>query len=132
MDLPEAYYRALRIAEDRVVILPCEEEIDVSAVPEGVVFVLAKWSVASQLSFRELNAALAEAPELSTLKLLIADTDCEATQRFMEELGDVPSGSGETYWIKGGVVLSRILARSKEQGQAMRQHARRVVGDMER
>lgn len=108
MTLPNAYRRELKVPEERVALLLGDAPIDVTAVKRGVLFVLARWSGASQLSFRALNALLADAAEDLEICLLVADTDTPSAQQFMQQQGDVPSGNGETYWIKDGLVLGKL------------------------
>src|SRR5271165_6094972 len=100
----------LRIPEDRLVFLSGAEEIDVSQLQDAILFVMAKWSGASQLSFRALNTVLAEMPSTAAWRLHIADTDKVPTQKFMERAGDIPSGYGETYWLKVGYIVVKLIA----------------------
>jgi hypothetical protein len=82
MKLPKAYRRLLRVPEESLVLLD-DKSIEIAGIESCILFLLAKWSVASQLSFGALNAVLGDLSSLSNLKLFIADTDSESTQTFM-------------------------------------------------
>jgi len=75
---------------------------------KGIVFILAKWSGQSQLAFRTLNKALAQTEGLEDLPLYVADTDSVMTQEFLSQIGETPSGGGETYWVIGGRIQHKL------------------------
>lgn len=108
MDLPNSYRRLVKIDEGNIGIIPDNGFSDISILGRSILFVLARWSGASQLSFRALNDVLHTIHGSSNLRIWISDIDNESTQRFMEKMGDVPTGSGETYWIKDGQVIGKL------------------------
>jgi hypothetical protein len=112
--LPNAYRVILSIPDQKLVLLPSDEAIDIASIKRGILFILAKWSGASQLAFRALNKALASLPELDGLYLYVADTDCEKTQQFFLELGDNPAGAGETYWVLEGRIRRKLSGYTEE------------------
>ena len=127
MRLPNAYQGCISIEEQRLVLLPSEEVIDIRSIKRGILFILARWSGASQLAFRALNKALASLPELDGLYLYIADTDSDKTQELLSELGDVPAGAGETYWLVGGQVQRKLSGYKEEAVSILRDYTRHIL-----
>jgi hypothetical protein len=127
MRLPNAYQSCLAIDQDRLALLPSEEAINLSSMKRGILFILAKWSGASQLAFRALNKALASLPELDGLCLYVADTDSEKTQELFSFLGDVPAGAGETYWLLEGKVQQKLSAYKEESVPVLREYTRNIL-----
>ena len=128
MKLPNAYQERLSIEQNRLVLLPTEELIDIRSIQRGILFILAKWSVASQLSFRALNKALASLPKLDDLNLYIADTDSQKTEELITSLGDVPGGAGETYWLLDGQVLHQLRGYNEESLSLIQDYTKRILG----
>lgn len=126
MKLSETYRKLLRIPEANVVLLP-DEPIRVASLNNGVVFVLAVWAGASQLSFRTLNEVLTETPDHSSVTLYVANTDYETTEAFIRQQGDVPNGNGETYWIKNGQVVAK-LPSCHTRHDVLRQFMQQLIG----
>ena len=108
MRLPKAYQASLSIDESRLVFLPDADASSVRSIKRGILFILAKWSGASQLAFRALNKALASFPDLDGLFLYVADADGDRTEELVSALGDVPGGAGETYWLVEGQVQHKL------------------------
>jgi|SRR5579884_1970321 len=127
MRLPNAYQSCLSIEEQRLVLLPREEPINIRSVKRGILFILAKWSGASQLAFRALNKALASLPELDGLYLYVADTDSEKTQELLSDLGDIPAGAGETYWLVEGQVQRKLSGYQDESLPVLREYTQHIL-----
>ena len=108
MQLPNTLLRSLRIPEQRLVVIQPTDRIDLEAIGTAVLFVLARWAIASLVSFRALNRALQDAVGSGQLRLHVADTDDQHTEEFIIRNGDVPSGGGETYWIKNGRIVAKM------------------------
>jgi hypothetical protein len=127
MTLPNAYQRCLAIEEQRLVLLPSEEAIEFRSIKRGILFILARWSGASQLAFRTLNKALASLSELDGLYLYIADTDSDKIQEFLTTLGDVPAGAGETYWLADGQVQHKLSGYKEEAISVIRDYTQHIL-----
>jgi hypothetical protein len=108
MRLPSAYQACLSIDERRLVLHPHEEAVSITSIKSGILFILAKWSGASQVAFRALNKALASSPHLDDLRLHVVDADSTHTEELFSVLGDVPAGAGETYWLLEGQVQHKL------------------------
>lgn len=108
MSLPEAYRRHMTIAPDRLVLIGPDESVPLCSMEKGIVFILATWSGQSQLAFRALNKALAQTEGLGDLPIYVADTDDAKTQEFLSQIGETPSGGGETYWVAGGQIQHKL------------------------
>jgi hypothetical protein len=127
MRLPSAYQSCLSIEERRLVLLPSKESINICSIKQGVLFILARWSGASQLAFRAVNKALASLPDLDGLYLYIADNDSENTQELLSELGDVPAGAGETYWLLDGQVQHKLSGYNEESVSVLREYTQHIL-----
>jgi len=120
MELSNTYRNLLQIPQNQVYILSPDDPIDLSAIKLGILFVLAKWSMASQKSFRTLNNVMKEFQEKLYFKLYIANTDDRQTEQFIVRNGDVPSGGGETYWIKDGNIAAKMASYDDSQAPKVR------------
>jgi hypothetical protein len=69
----------------------------------SIVFVLAAWSVQSMMALRQLTTILAADPLAPPF--LVVDTDDEAA---VSQLEAIPSGAGETFWVRDGKIVARI------------------------
>jgi hypothetical protein len=127
MRLPNAYQSCLSIEEQRVVLVPSEEAIDIRAIKRGILFILARWSGASQLAFRTLNKALSSLPKLDDLSLYIMDTDSDYTQELLFKLGDVPAGAGETYWLVEGQIQHKLSGYKEEAFSVLRDYTQHIL-----
>jgi len=103
MNLPKAYESGLSIEKSRIIELLPTDIINIAHIVCGIVFVITKWSGSSQVAFRALSQAVSSSV-YSNIPIYIADTDSEFTQRFLEGLGYVPVGAGETLWVRNGAV----------------------------
>jgi hypothetical protein len=88
---------------------------------------MARWSGASQLAFRTLNKVLAAQPELDGLYLYLADTDSDKTQELVSELGDVPAGAGETYWLVEGQVQHKLAGYKEEAFPILQRYTQHIL-----
>ncbi len=108
MSLPETFRRHITIPPDQLVLVEPGESVPLCSMERGIVFILAKWSGQSQLAFRALNKALAQTEGFADLPVYIADTDSAMTQEFLAQIGETPSGGGETYWVVGGRIQHKL------------------------
>jgi hypothetical protein len=127
MGLSPTYSRLLQVPEHRIVILPPGEPIGVAGLKTGIIFIVAKWSGASQIAFRTLNAVLAEIADLHDLKLYVADTDEEPAEQFIIQSGMIPSGGGETFWVKDGVLVAEMANYNDQKKSTLREHTLNVL-----
>ena len=127
MSLPSAYQDCLCIDKRRLVVLPSDEAINIRSINRGILFILAKWSGASQLAFRALNKALTSLPELDGLLLYVADTDSDETQQLLSDLGDVPPGAGETYWLLEGRIEHKLSGYKEPSLPLLRDYAEHIL-----
>ena len=127
MRLPDTYQRCLVIDEQRLVLLSSEEAINIRSIKRGILFILAKWSGASQLAFRAINKALASFRDLDGVYLYIADADSEKVQEFLTDLGDVPAGAGETYWLLEGQVHQKFSGYREESLSVLRDYTQQIL-----
>ena len=75
-----------------------------------------------------LNEVLAGTSELSEISLHIADIDDRETEKFMKSAGDFPlSGNGETYWVRKGAIIARLLRCDEEAKGRIRDFTRQLL-----
>jgi len=122
MKLPIEYERHLQIPSEQVVCLPEDTKLEPSSIETGVLFVLAKWAGASQLSFRALNDVFKASPHVRSIRLHVASSDNDNTQAFMQRAGDSPGGYGEAYWIRDGVVQAKVRTCGPENESALKEY----------
>jgi hypothetical protein len=130
MKLPSPYISLLRVSPDRIIIPPPEERIDVVSLPKAILFVLAEWSGASQLSFRVLNEVLGEFPDSSeNPPIYVLDADNTATQEFLKSVGQRANGYGETFWILKGAIIGSLSSCTEKLKDTMRELTRRLLNE---
>jgi hypothetical protein len=130
MCLPTAYLNWLPVHCENFVRVPDEDLLQVDRVSRGIVFVLARWSGASQLSFRTLTSVLNQIPGAASIQVLILDSDSLAAERFRESVGEVPSGRGETYWIRGGRVVAKVHTCDDATRDSIRSHTEAMLAGL--
>ena len=127
MRLPDIYQSYISIDHKRLVLIPSGATFDICGIKRGILFILSKWSGASQLAFRALNKALVSVPDLDGVYLYIADTDCDETEKLIFELGDVPGGAGETYWLVEGKVKYKLKGYNEAALSILREFTEHVA-----
>lgn len=119
-------YSAIPI--ERLRVVSRFEDVRLTEISRGVVFVFAAWSGPSVLGFRRFTRVMSELPTIS-LDLVVLDTDCltaeSATQLFGTD-GFQAGGYGETIWVKDGVVVAREIATPARE-QALLDHTRALI-----
>jgi hypothetical protein len=98
LDYALAHYS--RLPRDRVAVTSRPLDLETPS----IVFVYAAWSVQSVLALRQLTSILAA--EWFAPPLVIVDTDDEAAVSMLEP---VPSGNGETFWVRDHRVVASVL-----------------------
>lgn len=115
---------------ERLRIVTRFEDVGLTKIRRGVVFVFAAWSGPAVVAFRMLTRLMSELPT-SVLDLVVLDTDClsaePATQLFGTE-GFIAGGYGETVWVRDGVIVAREIAASARE-QTLRDHIRELLHD---
>ena len=108
---------------ERLRVLSRFEDIGLTAMRRGIVFVFAAWSGPAVLAFRPFTQIMAELPT-GALDLVVLDIDCltadTATQLFGTS-GFRAGGYGETIWVRDGVIIAREIA-SPAGEQSLRVH----------
>lgn len=88
---------------------------DISEMAVGIVFLYAGWSPGF-LQLRHLRQSLENYP---CIPLYIFDVDEEGASDFFIENGLASHGWGETYWIKGGVIIASMDKYTEKQQQQL-------------
>lgn len=97
--IEDALRRESRLPRDRVSVTNRPLELKTPS----VVFVLAAWSVQSMIGLRDLTTVLASDPLAPPF--VIVDADDEAAVSTLEA---VPSGAGETFWVRDGKIVASV------------------------
>lgn len=109
--IPRSYRERFGLP-DRCYIPVLADGLDWRSLETAIVFVMARWSGASQLAFRALNTTLGALPESAAICVFIIDIDSHAAQAFFADVAEIPGeirgGYGETYWIKRGRIIARL------------------------
>ncbi len=118
------------IPMDRLRVVSHFEEVRLTEIRGGVVFVFAAWSGPAIVGFKKFTRLMNELP-VESLDLVILDTDClngsSAEQLFGTE-GFIAGGNGETLWVKDGVIVARESAASASE-QTIRSHTKELLND---
>ena len=113
---------------ERLRVVSRFEDVRLTEICRGVVFVFAAWSGPAVLALRRFTQVMSELPT-DSLDLVVLDTDCltaeAATQLFGTD-GFRAGGYGETIWVKDGVVVAREIAAPASE-QALRDHTRELL-----
>ena len=122
-------YTALPI--ERLRIVSRFEDVHLTEIRRGVVFVLAAWSGPAVVAFRRFSRVMNELPTIP-LDLVVLDIDCltteSATQLFGTD-GFPVGGNGETIWVRDGGIVARAIAAPDTSEQALRAHTRELLDD---
>jgi len=104
------------------------EDVRLTDLRRGVVFVFAAWSATAVIALQMFTRLMSEFPT-SLLDLVVLDTDCLtaefATQLFGTD-GFIAGGSGETIWVRDGVIVARDIAAPARE-QILRDHTRQLL-----
>lgn len=91
--------------------------------PPSVVFVMARWSMPAHLALRDLTAALEADPDAPELVMVDID-DEDVTDEIARVAGARPSGQGETFWVRDGAIVERIVGTGFTREAVRRNDAR--------
>ena len=119
-----------KLPVDRLRVANRFEDVRLSTIHRGIIFVVAAWSGPAILALKRFTQVLADLPT-DTLDVVILDTDCltaDATTRLFGTSGFRAGGYGETIWVKDGAVLARELASSAME-QSLHDHTRKLLDD---
>jgi hypothetical protein len=81
-------------------------QLELTTIAQGVLFVFATWSGAAIVSFRLLCEALSGIPG-AKFPIIVINADGFDFDAFKSAFGELPQGKGEAYWISGGQILFR-------------------------
>jgi len=110
----------------RLVALSPDRTVTPSEIKKGVLFVWAPWSVQSGLALDTLAAVLSS-PDFRNIVLYIADNDAASTGQFMDSIGEIPAGKGETFWINNGEIVAGISDYTENDRDVLINYTRKLV-----
>lgn len=113
---------------ERLRVVSRFEDVRLTEIRLGVVFVFAAWSGPAVVAFEMFTRLMSELPT-GPLDLVVLDTDCltneSAAQVFGTE-GFIAGGYGETVWVRDGVIVAREIAVPARE-QSVRNHTRELL-----
>lgn len=116
------------LSVERLRVLNRFEDVRLTEIRRGVVFVFAAWSGPAVVALKRFTQVMSELPT-SSLDLVVLDTDCltaESATKLFGTDGFRAGGYGETIWVKDGVVIAREIAAPASE-QALRDHTRELL-----
>lgn len=106
MKLTDEYRQFLRVSGDNFEYFDSDQPVQVDKYECAVLYVMADWSIESGFAFPKLKKALTEVFGETWPLVVILHADAQATKQFFAGIGEAPRGWGETYFIKGGKIIS--------------------------
>jgi hypothetical protein len=95
------------LPHERVRIVKRFEELPVTEIRRGVVYLLAAWSGPSVMFFRRITELIGCLE--SMLEFFVVDIDCVPADFFSTTFArHAPTGAGETLWVRDGVVVASV------------------------
>jgi hypothetical protein len=122
-------YSAIPI--ERLRVLSCFEDVRLTDMRRGVVFVFAAWSGPAVMGLKRFTRVMSSF-DTHSLDLVILDIDCltadSATQLFGTD-GFRAGGNGETIWVRGGRIVAREIAAPDNSEHLLQQHTKALLDD---
>jgi hypothetical protein len=115
---------------ERLRVLRSFEELQLSLIRRGIVFVFAAWSGPAVMALQRFTKAL-KTIDTDSLDLVVLDIDSlaeeSAAQLFGNE-GFTTGGWGETIWVRDGRAVARELTHTASEA-LIEQHTRGLLED---
>ena len=105
------------------------DELGLSEIRRGVVFVFAAWSMPAIVAFRRFTKTLSTLA-LGSVEVVVLDVDCLARETHAQIFGSLTTrGSGETIWVRDGRIVAReIIARNGSEA-LLASHTKYLIDD---
>lgn len=118
------------IPMDRLRVLRNFDEVHLSNIQCGIIFVFAAWSAPSVLGLKRFTKVI-KSFETTSLDVVVLDIDC-LTESFANDIfgsdGFTPGGWGEAVWIRDGRIVARELAHNASEA-SMFEHTKGLFND---
>jgi hypothetical protein len=108
-------------------VLQHVEELQLTEIRLGVVFVLAAWSGPAILALHRLTRLLSTL-DLDSSDVIILDNDCLTGEDMIALFGHVFHGVGETLWIREGRVVAELSAFQPASEPLILRHTKTLLG----
>jgi hypothetical protein len=118
------------VPQERVHIVSRFEDLPLTQIRRGIVYLIAAWSAPSVMHFNLVTKALSRI-DWSGLEFYVVDIDC-VPDDFMQATFQrrAPAGAGETVWVRDGVVVASVLTYSRVEVEAeFMRHTRELLDD---
>ena len=101
---------------------------DIEAIEDGVLFVMAAWSLSAITAFMSRTAWLERLG--CPVPAYVIDTDLVATGACHPEIKVIGHhGSGETFWFRDGAIIGSHLSPQPDEAEELARHLKIVIGE---
>ena len=128
MDIADVLRKETKTPFERFRIVRQFEDLHLSAIQRGIVFIFAIWSGPAYIAFHRFTRLLANI-DTSKLELVILDIDCLSPESGAALWGRSVGGAGETVWIRNGVVVARLLLYAPDSDAELLLHTRELLDE---
>jgi len=108
MEIADVLKKHTKTPFDRLRVVRHLDELRMSTIRRGIVFIFAVWSGPAIIAFERFTRTLAGI-DTARLDLVVLDTDCLGSEAATALWGSNVGGGGETLWIRDGFVVARSL-----------------------
>jgi hypothetical protein len=106
MEITDVLKKHTKMPVERLRIVRQLEDLRMSIIQRGIVFIFAVWSGPAIIAFERFTRLLAGI-DTAGLDLVVLDTDCLSSEAGIALWGSNVGGGGETLWIRDGFVVAR-------------------------
>lgn len=128
MDITDVLKKHSKIPFERLRIARRLDELSLSTIRRGVVFIFADWSGPAIIAFERFTRVLA-GMDSHRLDLVVLDTDCLTPDAMTALWGRNVGGGGETIWVRDGEVAARSLLYVPESEPEMIRHIQELLDE---
>ncbi len=129
-DIRPVVQRHSALPMERLRIVSRYEDLRLTEISRGVVFVFASWSGPAMVGFKRFTQVMSDFPAAAALDLVILDTDCLANESALQLFGTEgfpAGGNGETLWVRDGAIIAREIAAPADSEPRLYDHTRALL-----
>lgn len=128
MDITDVLKKHSKMPFERLRIARHLDELSVSTIRRGIVFIFAVWSGPAIIAFERFTRVLAgmDSPRLD---LVVLDTDCLTPEAMIALWGRNVGGGGETLWVRDGVAVARSLLYVPDSESELARHTQDLLNE---
>jgi hypothetical protein len=126
MDIADVLKKKSKMPFERLRVVHHLDDLHVSAIRRGIVFIFALWSGPAFIAFDRFTRLLANI-DTGPLDLVILDIDCLSSESGIALWGTNVGGGGETIWVRDGVVVARSLLYAPDSEPELLRHTHELL-----